>query len=332
MSLEQASAPRPPRYQLLDILRGLAILAMIVFHVAWDLYYFGYSNVDVTSNLGWVIFQKSILSSFLLLVGAGLVLAHGNGIRWKRFWRRFAFLVVAAALVTIGTYIQFPDFFVFFGVLHAIALFSLIGLAFLRLPPWLTALVGVVVIGANFAYNNTIFTSRELGWIGFWPTSPVTSDVVPVFPWLGVVLLGIAGMKLLLASPLATRLAAVSSTEPAARGLAFVGRWSLLIYLLHQPLIIGGFDLLQMVQPPAVMPQVESVTEGFVRTCNSSCAATGSTADYCTRYCACALEQVDKANLWDTVSATDPTAEQLAGLSSVAKLCTAMVQSGPPAP
>ncbi|MBN9308447.1 heparan-alpha-glucosaminide N-acetyltransferase [Devosia sp.] len=331
MGSEQVSVAPRPRYQLLDILRGLAILAMIAFHIAWDLFYFGYSNVDVTSELGWVIFQKAILTSFLLLVGAGLMLAHGSGIRWTRFWRRFAFLVLAALLVTAGTYIQFPDFFVFFGVLHAIALFSLIGLAFLRLPPWLTAAAGVVVIAANFAYSNPLFSSRELGWIGFWPSSPPTSDVVPIFPWLGVVLLGIAGMKLVLASPLAGGLAAFSSNEPAARGLAFVGRWSLLIYLLHQPLLIGGFDLLQMVQPPAVMPAVESVSDGFVRTCRQSCEATGATAEYCTRYCACALEQVDKADMWDTVSASDPTAEQLAGLNSVARLCTAMVQN-PPAP
>lgn len=320
---------RRPRYQLLDILRGVAILAMAVFHIGWDLYYFGYSNVDVTSELGWVVFQKSILTSFLLLVGASLVLAHGQGIRWRQFWRRFAVLVAAALLVTAGTYWMFPDYFVFFGVLHAIALFSLIGLAFLRLNPWLTATIGALVIGANFAYTNTAFATRELGWIGFWPTSPPTSDVVPIFPWLGVVLLGIAGMRLILASPLADRLAGIRSDEPVARGLAWIGRWSLPIYVLHQPLIIGLIWGFSMIQPPTVMPPVQSVSEGFVTSCQQSCAASGSSAARCERYCNCALEQVDQSDMWAAVASTDPTAEQLAALNSVAKLCTAMVDTAP---
>jgi uncharacterized membrane protein len=215
VSVDKSGGSRS-RYQLLDILRGLAILAMIVFHIAWDLYYFGYSSVDVTTDWGWVIFQKSILSSFLLLVGGSLVLGHGNGIRWGRFGRRFGLIVAGALATTAGTYWMFPDYFVFFGVLHAIALFSLMGLGFLRLPPLLVAGLGVVWIAANFAYNDPMFSSRELGWIGFWPVSPPTSDVVPIFPWFGVVLLGIAGMRLVLASALAERLGAIRSNEPAA--------------------------------------------------------------------------------------------------------------------
>jgi uncharacterized membrane protein len=318
------ASARPPRWQLLDILRGVAILAMIVFHVAWDLYYFGYSNVDVTSDPGWVAFQKVILSSFLLLVGAGLVLGHGDGIRWRRFWWRFAFVVVAALLVSIGTYIQFPDYFVFFGVLHAIALFSLIGLAFLRLNPWLTVAIGVAVIAANFAWNDPVFSSRELGWIGFWPVSPPTSDVVPVFPWLGVTLLGIAGMRLLRASALGTRLAAWRSAEPAAKGLAFIGRWSLLIYLLHQPSIIGGFNLLALVQPTVLAPPVLTSSERFVSACTNSCGTSGNDAGYCQRLCQCALEQAEPAGLVDIDDVADLTPEQRTELDAISALCQSM--------
>ncbi len=320
------SGPRP-RYQLLDLLRGLAILAMIVFHVAWDLYYFGYSPVDVTTDWGWVIFQKSILSSFLLLVGAGLVLGHGNGIQWRRFWRRFGFVIAGALATTAGTYWMFPEYFVFFGVLHAIALFSFAGLAFLRLPPWFVAALGVAVIAANFLYNDPMFTSRELGWIGFWPISPPTSDVVPIFPWFGVVLLGIAGMRLVLASPMAPRLAAIHFDQPPARGLAFIGRWSLLIYMLHQPLIIAVFFGLAQLQPAVVAPPVASVSDSFLANCTASCLATGSTAGRCERYCQCALDQVENEQIWPAVTATDPTAEQLAQMGQVAKLCTAMVDT-----
>lgn len=329
MSLDLSSGMRP-RYQLLDILRGVAIIAMVIFHIAWDLYYFGYSNVDVTTEFGWVIFQKSILSSFLLLVGAGLVLAHGKAIRWSSFWRRFGILVACALLVTAGTYWMFPDYFVFFGVLHAIALFSLMGLAFLRLPPWLVAALGVAVIAANFLYNDPVFSSRELGWIGFWPNSPPTSDVVPIFPWFGVVLLGIAAMRLILATPLAEDLGHFRSEEPLARGLAFMGRWSLPIYVAHQPLIIGVLWGLTQLQAPVLSPPVLSQSQAFVKSCTDSCLATGSDLARCDRYCGCAVEQVEIGNLWEAVAAADPTLEQNTQLMAIANLCTAMADNKTP--
>lgn len=316
-------APRP-RWQLLDILRAVAILAMIVFHIAWDLYYFGYSDVDVTTELGWVVFQKSILSSFLLLVGAGLVLGHGDGIRWRSFWRRWVLIAAGALATTAGTYWMFPDYFVFFGVLHAIALFSLLGLAFLRLNPWLVAAIGVAVIAANFAWNDPIFSSRELGWIGFWPVSPPTSDVVPIFPWFGVTLLGIAGMRLLRASPLASKVAAWRSDEPVARGLAFAGRWSLLIYLLHQPAIIGILFGLSQLQSPVIMPPVLTTSERFLNSCSQSCGTGGNDAGYCQRLCQCALEQAEPEGLVDIADMAQLTAEQSSRLNEISTLCQAM--------
>lgn len=323
LSLAEGGGGRP-RYQLLDILRGIAILAMIVFHIGWDLFYFGLIATDVTTDLGWVIFQKSILASFLLLVGAGLVLAHGRAIRWRQFWRRFAILVLAALAVTAGTYWMFPDYFVFFGVLHAIALFSLLGLAFLRLPPLPVAALGAAVIAANFLFSDPVFSSRTLGWIGFWPVSPPTSDVVPIFPWFGVVLLGIAGMRLVLASPLATTLAGFHSDQPLARGVAFVGRWSLAVYLVHQPLIIGMLTLLMQLQSPAIAPPVPSRADGFLDSCISSCSAAGSPAGRCDRYCICALEQVEKDDLWAVVEAPSRTPDEELAFQTMTRLCTAM--------
>ena len=317
MSIETGG--RRTRWQLLDLLRGVAILAMVVFHLAWDLYYFGYSNVDVTQVLGWVVFQKAILSSFLLLGGMGLVLGHGSGVRWRPFWRRWGLLVVAALLTTAGTYWMFPDYFVFFGVLHAIALFSLMALPFLRLRWWITALIGVVVIAANFAWNDAVFEQRSLAWIGFWPSSPPTSDVVPVFPWFGVTLLGVALMRVILASPPGAGLGGWRSDVPLAKGVAFLGRWSLPFYLLHQPVIIGVLYGLTMLQNPALAPPVIGDVGGFTASCNASCGANGWAAGQCEQYCSCALDQIQQANLWEKL--TDPKAPEVAQLRD---LCTAM--------
>lgn len=317
MSIDTGS--KPARWQLLDLLRGLTILAMVVFHLNWDLYYFGYSPVDVTQEFGWVVFQKSILTSFLLLVGMGLVLGHGNGIRWPRFWRRWAFIVVAALLTTAGTYWMFPDYFVFFGVLHAIALFSLMALPLLRWRWWITGLIGVVVIAANFAWNDAMFEDRWLAWIGFWPISPPTSDVVPIFPWFGVVLLGVALMRLIMGLPLVTGISAWRSEAPVAKGVAFLGRWSLPFYLLHQPVMIGLLYGLMLIQPAVVAPPVVGDVAGFTVSCNTSCGANGWSAGQCEAYCSCALEQIEAEDLWEKLS--DPKAPEVAQLRD---LCTAM--------
>ena len=317
MSIETGG--KRARWQLLDLMRGVAILAMVTFHVAWDLYYFGYSDVDVTQVIGWVVFQKGILSSFLLLVGMGLVLGHGEGIRWRPFWRRWGFLVVAALLTTAGTYWMFPDYFVFFGVLHAIALFSLMALPFLRLRWWVTGIIGAVWIAANFLWNDPVFELRWLAWIGFWPTSPPTSDVVPVFPWFGVVLLGVGLMRLILGMPLAVRMRSWRNEEPVVRGLAVLGRWALPFYLVHQPVIIGLLYGLMLVQNPAVVPPIVGDVAGFTASCNSSCAANGWAAGQCEAYCSCALEQIQEGNLWEKL--TDPKAPEVA---QVRDLCTGM--------
>ncbi len=325
--LDLPTSPRP-RFQVLDILRGIAILAMVVFHVGWDLYYFGFSPVDVTTDPGWVVFQKSILTTFLWLVGAGLWLGHGSGIRWRVFWRRWLLIAVAALLVTAGTLWLLPEYFVFFGVLHAIALFSLMALPLLRLPALGQLAIGAAVIALSFSFTDPAFTARWLAWIGFWPVSPPTSDVVPIFPWFGVVILGIAEFRLLAATGFGRRWLTWHSDLPIARGLAFLGRWSLPIYLVHQPVIIGALWVLMQLQGqpvmPAPAPEFSTETSGFLQSCNASCAAGGGTAEQCSTYCDCALDQIAAQNLWSAVASADRTAAEQLLVDGVTRLCREM--------
>ena len=233
------------RLHLIDATRGLAILAMVVFHCAWDLFYLGFISVNVIEDPGWVLFQRAIVSAFLLLVGAGLVLGHGDGIRWTPFFRRFSVILIAALLTSIGTYFAFgSEYFVFFGILHAIALYSLAGLVFLWLPAGLVAGIGLIIVVLPGLFTHPVMREKPISWIGLWPLPPATADIVPVFPWFGVVLLGIAGMRVLRRSPDWPRLAGVRLEGLAGRALRAMGRWSLVIYLVHQPILYGGLSLL----------------------------------------------------------------------------------------
>ncbi|MHB1111066.1 MAG: DUF1624 domain-containing protein [Devosia sp.] len=318
----ETALPALPRVALVDALRGVAILAMVIYHFAWDLSYYRLIATDVTTHPAWVLLQRSILSSFLALVGVSLVLGHGNGVRWPSFWRRLGIIVGAALAVTLGTYWMFPEYFVFFGILHAIALFSVLALPFLRTHPWLVLVVATLFLVPPLFLGAPQFSAKPLAWIGFWTTLPETTDIVPIFPWFGVVLLGMAAARLLLASPLGAHLPRWRARGPLWRGLVLCGRWSLLIYLLHQPIFLGGIMLLSQLQAPVLQPEVLSRTESFVRSCKSSCAESGGAGPYCEAYCACALEQLEAGNLWDLVDRPGPTRDE--AVTAITRLCAAM--------
>lgn len=310
-----------PRFAVVDIARGVAIIAMVAYHLCWDLSYFRFIAADVGYDPAWVLIARSILAVFLFLVGVGLVLGHGNGIRWRSFWRRWVFVVLGALAITVGTWFAFPQSFVYFGVLHAIALFSLLGLAFVRTPHWLAIVVAAVVIALPFFYSDALFNEKAWSWLGFWQVPPPTNDLVPVFPWFGAVLLGIIAARLVLASPLSARLAAIAPTGRLPRLLAFLGRWSLLIYLLHQPILLG------LIFPAASLLQPQLAMRGpdFLRSCQSTCEAGGTSPEMCVTYCQCGLEGVEKNDLWNAINTGMVTAAEQALLDAQNLQCSAVI-------
>jgi uncharacterized membrane protein len=321
LPLTDLSTASRSRYVLIDIARGVAIIAMALYHLCWDLSYFRFIAADVGYDPQWVWIARTILSAFLFLVGVGLVLGHGRAIRWRAFWRRWLFVLAGALAITAVTWFALPQSFVYFGVLHAIALFSLLGLAFLRAPLWLVALVAVAVIAAPFFYSDPLFNEKLWSWIGFWQVPPPANDLVPVFPSFGAVLLGILAMRLVLASPLAARLAAVAPRNRPARALAWMGRWSLLIYLVHQPLLMA------VIYPAAqvMQPQIAMRSSDFLRSCQSTCEGGGTAPGLCTTYCQCGLEGIERNDLWDAIYSGLVDAEQQALLDAGNRQCSAVI-------
>ena len=197
------------RIPLIDILRGIALLAMTIYHFTWDLEFFGWAPPALTLQPQWVWFARCIAGSFLFLVGVSLVLAHGDTIRWKPFFKRLAMVAGAAALISLVTYFAMPGGFIFFGILHAIALFSLLGLLLLRLHWIILLLVAVAILVTSNTLNAVIFTEPALWWIGLAPTPPPSNDYVPLFPWFSCTLVGMAVAKMALATGLLEKLATI---------------------------------------------------------------------------------------------------------------------------
>lgn len=226
----------------LDLARSAALLAMASYHFCYDLEAFGYLPPG-TMVTGWGAFVARVIAgSFLFLVGIALYLAHGAGIRWRPFWRRFVQIGAAAALITLATwYVQGPRF-IFFGILHSIAISSLIGLAFLRLPGLVVLIIAAGVWFAPGYLANGAFDVPWLIWSGL-TTLPVSAvDFVPTLPWLAPVLGGIGCAKL------AARAGLWDRPRPAPtafqRWLSLPGQHSLVIYMVHQPILIGILRLI----------------------------------------------------------------------------------------
>ncbi len=314
-----------PRLAVVDAVRGIAIIGVMAFHLVWDLFYFGYYDVDVMTDLGWVIFARTLSSTFLFLVGFNLVLAHGRGWRWSAFWRRFAVIAGASLVVTIATWVLFPESFIFFGILHAIALFTLLALPALRAPLWLVVLVALAVLVPGFAFHHPAFDDKALAWIGFWVTPPPANDLVPIFPWFGMTLAGVVAARLVLASPLVERLAALPLEGLFWRVLRWLGRWSLPVYLVHQPILVGIFYGIALLTGPIGSIQGQA----FLRSCESSCSGQGYGPGFCTAYCSCALDVVETNALWPALDGT-PDPDEQAQLDALSGQCTAAAFSADP--
>ena len=230
------------RIAAIDLARTLALLAMVIYHFTFDLMLFGHLPPGFVFDGPWPLVARAIASSFLALAGVSLWLAHGSQIRWGAFWRRLALVAGAAALVTVATYFTMGAQFIRWGILHAIAAGSLLGLAFLRAPIVLTLGVAAAVFVAPHLFRHEMFNAPLWIWLGLSTEVPPTMDYEPILPWLCPVLIGIVLARLMARAGLWDR---ARTWQPGAvgRALLWPGRHSLAIYLIHQPVLFGALYL-----------------------------------------------------------------------------------------
>jgi uncharacterized membrane protein len=222
------------RIGLVDALRASAILLMVVFHFCYDLRHFGYVDWNVPNGPGWWQFRYLILTLFLGTVGISLSLAHGKGINWPKFGIRQLQIGLAAAAITLVSLWMFRQSWIYFGVLHFIFLASL--LFILLVPrPRVALVIGLAVL--ILYWLDLLDKIWPFGYFSAHLPS-YTEDYVPLFPWTGVVLVG-----LWLGSVMASGLWRPPVIR-LPRWLRFASAHSLAIYLLHQPILFALFELI----------------------------------------------------------------------------------------
>lgn len=252
---EPVEKPRKPRQQWLDILRGVAMVWMTVYHFCYDLRVTGLTDWDFWSDPFWTWQRTGILSLFLFCAGVGQSTAAQAGQSWQRFFSRWWEVVFCALLVSVATLLVYDvDRFIYFGVLHGMAAMLLLArcLVFSRVLCWLALLCTVVLYLLvpwlhEWGVLGEVLNQRGWNVLGLNTIKPITLDFVPLLPWFAVMLVGLLVQPKL--SSLLSQSRVGSAAEAAAerrirkpvgfRLLSWMGRNSLWFYVLHQPVMLG---------------------------------------------------------------------------------------------
>lgn len=240
-ALPLSTVQPPARFDRLDALRGAALVWMAGFHFCFDLAHQRVIDANFYRDPFWITQRTLILSAFLVCAGAGQAIAAAQGQSWARFWRRWAQVAACAVLVSAGSYLMFPRSFIYFGVLHGMAVMLIVARLSAPLRGWLWPL-GALALLAPGVLAAPAFDAPHWHWLGLVTRLPITEDYVPVLPWLGVMWWGLAATQWVLARR-PDWLAHASPPGPATQGLSLLGRWSLTFYMVHQPVLIGGLTL-----------------------------------------------------------------------------------------
>ena len=251
MSPMENTSPKR-RMALLDTLRGLAVVIMIIFHLEYDLVFmFGAS---------WLADSFYTQSDYSWIATSLFVFLAGITVRFSREPARHgAKILVIAAGFTLATAFIFPGSAIYFGVLHLIAcgmlVYSLVYKAAYKMPWWL----GLLLCAALFAFSFNIssgylgfeflrldlpgaLTSNNLLYpFGFIRSGFSSVDYLPLLPWLFMFFCGVfAG------GPITRNKMPELFYRDICPPLTWLGRHSLIIYIVHQPIIYALLYIIYM--------------------------------------------------------------------------------------
>ncbi|MBU0496916.1 MAG: DUF1624 domain-containing protein [Candidatus Thermoplasmatota archaeon] len=226
----------------IDTLRGVAIIAMIFFHILYDLSFLRIESLGIYYELS-VVFPYVFGSLFIFIVGLSLTLSFEGAKKklsqpqlYKKFFFRGIKIFSLGLLITVVSWLYYPPGVILFGVLHCIGLSIILCYPFLT-RYHLTLPSGLVLLFVGILLRQVMAGFPWLLWLGLRPQHFYTLDYYPLLPWMGVMLIGIyIGNYLYPQGVRRFNLPDWSQKIPVSY-MQTLGRHSLIIYLLHQPLI-----------------------------------------------------------------------------------------------
>lgn len=242
------------RFWEIDFLRGVAVIMMIVFHSLFDLSYLGGFSIAVQSGF-WYLFAHLTAGIFIFLVGISLTLSFSRTLKKQidenqkrmKYIRRGLRIFSLGLVITLITWIFFTEGLVVFGILHFIGVGIILAYPFLRAKPALNISVGLVAIAIGIFLRSFRFDFPWLVWLGFIPKNFYSLDLFPLLPWFGLVLLGIFSGNILYRNYKRRFTLPDLSDYPMIKQLGFIGRHSLVIYFLHQPVLIAVLSFMGII-------------------------------------------------------------------------------------
>ncbi len=244
------SVPPSERFWEVDFLRGIAIIMMVIYHIMFDVVFLNIAYIDLAS-IPVLLFLYPIGTMFLLLVGVSMTLSYSRGIETLSSWQlqrkfilRGLYIFGGGLLVTLGTWLYLKQGYVIFGVLHCIGVSTILAYPLIQRRIYPLILGAACIAIGVFLQLMVVVDFPWLLWVGFIPNNFYTVDYFPLLPWFGVILIGIfLGNSLYQNNKRRFNIRDLSRVL-AVRGVCFLGRHSLLIYLLHQPIIVGLLTVL----------------------------------------------------------------------------------------
>jgi uncharacterized membrane protein len=228
----------------IDFIRGVAIILMVIFHFIYDLNHFSITDYNLWSG-PFSIAAQLTASVFVLLVGISLTIGYNkkkndlpDSIIQFAFVKRGLKIFSFGLLITLISWIIIPERFVLFGILHCI------GICIIFSIPFITHIrsnlfTGSILILMGLYLRMFTFDFSILLPFGFLPHTFLTIDYFPILPWFGVVLYGIALGNYLYPHGQRRYHLNFNSNSTFPQKVCFIGRHSLPIYLVHQPLLVG---------------------------------------------------------------------------------------------
>jgi len=232
------------RFWEIDFLRGIAIILMIIFHFLYDLNYLNILNLSLYSGY-FLIYVYLIGTIFFLLVGISLTLSYSK-VKEKltkkelylKFLKRGLKIFILGLIITLTTFLFLREGFIVFGVLHCIGISIILSYPFIKFR-YLNFIFGLILIFLGFILKNITFDFYWLVWLGFRPEMFYTIDYFPLLPWFGIILIGIF-IGNTIYSKYTRRFNLLDLSKNKFIGFfTFLGKNSLIIYFIHQPIILS---------------------------------------------------------------------------------------------